>query len=165
VIHIHSAFSGSFVTTPSSLGRPRVILLGSSTSVRAPFSHSDFDIALLQIRLHPHTHIGALKFSTSLRTIHIAPFRMFSVLAALATHQFILFLTLPSILYQAAVLHYRHHLDAYKRQKPKPSTDLPLCSLPNTHERWGGHWSAETYNTLVQFAIPSTVSWMGQLGA
>jgi Protein of unknown function (DUF1365) len=113
--------------------------LGAYTiSIRAPFSHSDFeiDIALLQIRLHPHTPTGSLKFSTSLRTKLVASFRMFSVLAALATHRFILFFTLPSILHKAAVLHYRHCLNVYNGRSASLSTGLPLRSLLTTRERW-----------------------------
>ncbi|KAH9969988.1 hypothetical protein BGW80DRAFT_1176686 [Lactifluus volemus] len=95
--------------------------LGTYTvSVRAPFSHSDSDVALPHIRIHLNNPTGDLKFSASLRAKHVAPFRTLTVLAALATHPFILFLTLPRILRQAAVLHYRRHLDVYKRPEPKP---------------------------------------------
>ncbi|KAH9969981.1 hypothetical protein BGW80DRAFT_1461605 [Lactifluus volemus] len=71
----------------------------------------------------PSWHIyrlRAFKFSASLRAKHVSPFRTLTVLAALATHPFILFLVAPRIIRQAAVLHYRHHLDVYKRPEPKP---------------------------------------------
>jgi Protein of unknown function (DUF1365) len=77
-------------------------------------------MALPHIRVHLYNPTGALKFSASLRAKHVATFRTLTELAALAAHPAILFLTLPRISRQAAVLHYRHHLDVYKRPEPKP---------------------------------------------
>jgi Protein of unknown function (DUF1365) len=95
--------------------------LGTYTvSVRAPFLHSNSDVVLPHVRVHLHTPTGALKLSASLRVKHTAPFRTHTVLAALATHPLILFLTLSRIISQAAVLHYRRRLDVYKRPEPKP---------------------------------------------
>jgi DUF1365 family protein len=76
--------------------------LGTYTvSIRAPFSHGDSDVTLPHVRIHLHTPTGALEFSASLRAKYVPTFRTLTVLAALATHLFILFLR------QAAVLHYR----------------------------------------------------------
>jgi hypothetical protein len=110
-----------------------------TTSIREPLSHSGFYIALLRIRLYPHTHPGALKFSSSLHTKHVAPLRMLTALAPLVTHPFIVFLPFSP-----------PHLS---------STKLPCCttpprrvqtagaqarqlvcfsvSLPSARERWG----------------------------
>ncbi|KAH9974556.1 hypothetical protein BGW80DRAFT_1559596 [Lactifluus volemus] len=77
-------------------------------------------MALPHIRVHLYNPTGALKFSASLRAKHVATFRTLTELAALAAHPAILFLTLPRISRQAAVLHYRHRLDMYKRPEPKP---------------------------------------------
>ena len=120
--------------------------LGTYTvSVRAPFSHSDSDVALPHIRVHLHTPTGALKFSASLRAQQVAPFRTLTVLAALATHPFILFLTLPRILRQAAVLHYRRRLDVYKRPEPKPvSWSASLSHSPALAKGGGIGWQQHT---------------------
>jgi Protein of unknown function (DUF1365) len=95
--------------------------LGTYTvSVRAPFPHGHSGVVLPLIRIRLHTPSGTLKFSASLRSRHAAPFKTNTVLAVLTTHPFILFLTLPRILYEAAVLHYRRRLSVYKRPEPKP---------------------------------------------
>ena len=95
--------------------------LGTYTvSVRAPFPHSHSGVALPLIRIRLHTPSGTLKFSASLRARHGVPFKTNTVLAVLTTHPFILFLTLPRILYEAAMLHYRRRLNVYKRPEPKP---------------------------------------------
>ncbi|KAH9969975.1 hypothetical protein BGW80DRAFT_621862 [Lactifluus volemus] len=97
--------------------------LGAYTiSIRTPFSYSDPDVALSHILVYLHSPPGALKFSASLRAKYVAPFRTLTVFAVLATHPFILFLTLPRILRQAAVLHFpgRRQLNVYKWLEPKP---------------------------------------------
>ena len=95
--------------------------LGTYTvSVRAPLLHDNSGVPLPLIRVRLHTPEGPLKFSASLRARHAAPFKVNTVLAALVTHPFILFLTLPRILYHAAELHYRRRLNVYKRPEPKP---------------------------------------------
>ncbi|KAH9957058.1 hypothetical protein BGW80DRAFT_1496306 [Lactifluus volemus] len=65
-----------------------------------------------------YTPPGALKFSASLRVKYVSSFRTLTVLAALATHPFILFLTLPRILRQAVP--GRRQLNVYKRLEPNP---------------------------------------------
>jgi hypothetical protein len=95
--------------------------LGTYTvSVRAPFPHNHSGVVLPLIRIRLHTPSGTLKFSASLRARHAAPFKTNTVLTVLTTYPFILFLTLPRILYEAAVLHYRRRLNVYKRPEPKP---------------------------------------------
>ena len=95
--------------------------LGTYTvSVRAPFPHGHSGAVLPLIRIRLHTPSGTLKFSASLHARHAASFKTNTVLAVLTTHPFILFLTLPRILYEAAVLHYRRRLNVYKRPEPKP---------------------------------------------
>ncbi len=103
-----------------------------AVSVRAPFPHSDSDVILPLIRVRLHTPAGLLKFSASLRATYAAPFRTHTVLAALLTHPFILFLTLPRILCQATVLHYRRRLDVYKRPEPKPVSWSTAPSITTT---------------------------------
>jgi Protein of unknown function (DUF1365) len=63
-----------------------------SVSVHAPFYHSSSDIALLQVSPHLHPPLDTLKFSASLCTKHVAPFR---ILAEHVTHPFTHFLTPP----------------------------------------------------------------------
>jgi hypothetical protein len=108
--------------------------LGTYTvSVRAPFSHGRSGVVLPLVRVRLHTPSGTLKLSASLRARNAAPFKTKTVLAALATHPFILFLTLPRILYEAVVLHYRRRLNVYKRPEPKPvrwTTALPSTLAP-----------------------------------
>jgi Protein of unknown function (DUF1365) len=122
--------------------------LGTYTiSVRAPFSHSDSDVAL---RVHLHTPTGALKSSAFLHAKYVPTFRTLTVFAALATHPFILFLTLPRILRQAAVLHYRRHLNVYgalTRQLAR----LTILQ-PGTRKRWG-NCLATTHDTRARCAL------------
>ena len=109
--------------------------LGTYTvSVRAPFSHSHSGAVLPLIRVRLNTPSGTVKFSASLRTRHAAPFKTNAVLAALTVYPFILFLTLPRIIYEAAVLHYRRRLRVYKRPEPKPVrwTTAPPSTLAPT---------------------------------
>ena len=95
--------------------------LGTYTvSIRAPILHDNPGVALPLIRVRLHTPEGPLKFSASLRARRAAPFKANTVLASLVAHPFILFLTLPRILYHAAELHYRRRLNVYKRPEPKP---------------------------------------------
>ena len=131
--------------------------LGTYTiSVRAPFSQCDSGVALQHIRVHIHTPTGALKLSASLRAKQAAPFKTHTVLAALATHPFILFLTLPRILRQAAALHYRRRLDVYKRPEPKPVSWTPSPSHSPALSRGGGiGWQQQT---LLERAARRTVS-------
>ncbi|KAH9963674.1 hypothetical protein BGW80DRAFT_1463070 [Lactifluus volemus] len=60
---------------------------------------------------------GRPQILTSLRAKHVATFRTLTVLAELVAHPVILFLTLPRISRQVAVLHYRHRLDPSTREK------------------------------------------------
>jgi hypothetical protein len=109
--------------------------LGTYTlSVRAPFPHSHSGVVLPLIRVRLYNRSGTLKFSASLHARHAAPFKTNTVLGVLTTHPFILFLTLPRILYEAAVLHYRRRLDVYKRPEPKPVrwTTAPPSALTPT---------------------------------
>lgn len=109
--------------------------LGTYTvSVRAPFSHSHSGVVLPLIRVRLHNPSGTLKFSASLHARHVAPFTANTVLGALTTHPFILFLTIPRILYESAVLHYRRRLNVYKRPEPKPVrwTTAPPSTLTPT---------------------------------
>jgi hypothetical protein len=95
--------------------------LGTYTvSVRPPFSHSHSEVVLPLIRIRLHNPSGTLKFSASLHARHAAPFKTNTVLGVLGTYPFILFLTLPRILHEAAVLHYRRRLNVYKRPEPNP---------------------------------------------
>jgi hypothetical protein len=131
--------------------------LGTYTvSVRAVLLHGDSGVALPLIRVRLHTPAGPLKFSASLRARHAAPFRANTVLAALATHPFILFLTLPRILYQAAVLHYRRRLNVYKRPEPKPVRWTAGPSSASALTKGGGiGWQ---HPTLLERAAHRTVS-------
>ena len=130
--------------------------LGTYTiSVRAPLFHDNSGATLPLIRVRLHTPEGPLKFSASLRARHAAPFTANVVLAALVAHPFILFLTLPRILYQAAVLHYRRRLDVYKRPEPKPvrwTADPP--STPTLTKGGGIGWQ---HPTLLERAARRTV--------
>ena len=131
--------------------------LGTYTvSVRAPLFHGDSGIALPLIRIHLRSPAGPLKFSASLRARHAAPFKANTVLTALVTHPFILFLTLPRILYQAAVLHYHRRLNVYKRPEPKPVrwTATP-SSTPALIKGGGIGWQ---HPTLLERAARRTVS-------
>jgi uncharacterized protein DUF1365 len=114
--------------------------LGTYTvSVHAPFPRSPFVVQPL-IRVRLHIPVGTHKFSVSLRAKYAVPFKTNTVLAALATHPFILFLTLPRILHEAAVLHYRRCLDVYKRPELRHvrwiATHLPLPRLPKAAIGW-----------------------------
>jgi Protein of unknown function (DUF1365) len=131
--------------------------LGTYTvSVRAPLPHGDSGIALPMIRIRLHSPAGPLKFSASLLARHAAPFKATTVLAALVTHPFILFLTLPRILYQAAVLHYRRHLNVYKRPEPKPVTWTAAPSSTPALTKGGGiGWQ---HPTLLERAAQRTVN-------
>jgi Protein of unknown function (DUF1365) len=131
--------------------------LGTYTvSVRAPFRNGGSEVVLPQIRIHLHTPTGALKFSASLRVKHAAQFKTSTVLAALATHPFILFLTLPRILRHAAVLHYRRRLDVYKRPEPKPVNWTASPSHGPALAKGGGiGWQQPT---LLERAARRTVS-------
>jgi hypothetical protein len=131
--------------------------LGTYTvSVRAPLPRGNSGVALPRIRVRLHTPAGPLKLSASLRARSAAPFKANMVLAALATHPFILFLTLPRILYQAAVLHYRRRLNVYKRPEPKPVrwTDSP-SSAPALTKGGSIGWQ---HPTLLERAARRTVS-------
>jgi hypothetical protein len=135
--------------------------LGTYTvSIRAPFPHSDSGVILPLIRVHLHTPAGLLKFSASLRAKHAAPFRTHTILASLASHPFILFLTLPRILCQAVALHYRRCLNVYKRPEPKPvrwtvASTTATASAP-AHVKGGGiGWQPPT---LLERAAQRTVS-------
>ncbi|KAH9984716.1 hypothetical protein BJV77DRAFT_1089086 [Russula vinacea] len=132
--------------------------LGTYTvSVRAPLFHGDSGITLPLIRIHLHSPAGPLKFSASLRARHAAPFKANAVLTALVAHPFILFLTLPRILYQAAVLHYRRRLNVYKRPEPKPVrwTTATPSSTPALIKGGGIGWQ---HPTLLERAARRTVS-------
>jgi hypothetical protein len=99
-------------------------------------------VILPLIRIHLRTPAGLLKFSASLRANYAAPFRTHTVLASLALHPFILFLTLPRIFCQAAVLHYRRCLNVYKRPEPKPVRWTPASTTSTAsapaHIKGGG---------------------------
>ena len=131
--------------------------LGTYTvSVRAPFPHRHSGVVLPLIRIRLYNPPGALKFSASLHARHAAPFKTNTVLGALTTYPFILFLTLPRILYEAAVLHYRRRLNVYTRPEPKPVrwTTAPPSALALT--KGGGiGWQ---HPTLLERAARRTVS-------
>lgn len=91
-----------------------------TVSIRAPFPHRNSGVALPLIRVRLHTPTGPLKLSASLRGEYAGLFRTQTVFAALVAYPSILFLTLPRILFQASVLHYRRRLDVYKRPELKP---------------------------------------------
>ena len=132
--------------------------LGTYTvSVRAPFPSGDSDVILPLVRVRLHTPEGALKLSASLRAKYAAPFRTHTVLASLAVHPFILFLTFPRILSEAAVLHYRRRLAVYKRPEPKPVrwTTTPSSSAPTLSKGGGIGWQ---HPTLLESAAWSTVN-------
>ncbi|KAH9974579.1 hypothetical protein BGW80DRAFT_1489354, partial [Lactifluus volemus] len=132
---------------------PFNVRLGTYTvCVRAPFSHGDSDVVLLYLRVHPYNQRGALKFSASLCAKHVAPFRTLTVLAALAAHPVILFLTLPRISRQAAVLHYRYCLDVYKRPEPKPvSWSASSSRSPSLAKGGGIGWQQPTTHFVNAF--------------
>ena len=117
------------------------------------------------IRIHLHTPEGLLKFSASLRAMYAAPFRTHTVLAALVAHPFIFFLTLPRILYQAAVLHYRRRLNVYKRPEPKPvkwttastTTTTTTTTTANAPALIGGGGIGWQHPTLLEGAARRTV--------
>jgi hypothetical protein len=72
------------------------------------------------------------------------------------THLFILFLTLPRILYHAAVLHYRRRLNVYKRPEPKPVRwSTAPSSTPALTKGGGIGWQ---HPTLLERAAQRTVS-------
>jgi hypothetical protein len=119
--------------------------LGTYTiSIRTPFPNSDAAIALPVIRVQLHTPAGSLKLSASLRTKHAAPFTTHAVLAALATHPFTLFLTLPRILGEAALLHYRRRLDVHKRPELKPVRWSAADPAPTRIKGGGIGWQRPT---------------------
>jgi Protein of unknown function (DUF1365) len=126
-------------------------------SVRAPFPSGDSDLILPLVRVRLHTPEGALKLSASLRAKYAAPFRTHTVLASLAAHPFILFLTFPRILSEAAVLHYRRRLAVYKRPEPKPVrwTTTPSSAAPTLSKGGGIGWQ---HPTLLESAAWSTVN-------
>lgn len=132
--------------------------LGTYTiSVRAPFPSGDSDVILPLIRVRMYTPEGALKLSASLRARYAAPFRTHTVLASLAARPFILFLTFPRILSQAAVLHYRRRLAVHKRPEPKPVrwTTTASSTAPTLIKGGGIGWQDPT---LLETAAWRTVN-------
>ena len=131
--------------------------LGTYTiSVRAPFPCGDSDVILPLVRVRLYTPEKALKLSASLRAEYAAPSRTHTVLGSLAARPFILFLTFPRILSEAAVLHYRRRLAVYKRPEPKPVrwTTTPSSAAPTLSKGGGIGWQ---HPTLLESAARSTV--------
>ncbi|KAI0063377.1 hypothetical protein BV25DRAFT_423649 [Artomyces pyxidatus] len=114
-----------------------------TVSLRAP-SHPPSDSPIPPgsgvnpiIRIHLHTPTsppsakkGPLKLTALHRTLRAEPLTTRSVLTALLVHPFLLFMSMPRILYQAWVLHYRRRLSVYRRPDPLPVSPSASSSAP-----------------------------------
>ncbi|KAI0287887.1 hypothetical protein BC826DRAFT_1041974 [Russula brevipes] len=154
--HVFCGFDHQWTSPHAFHVSPFNDLLGTYTiSIGTPFPHGDAAIALPLIRVQLHTPASSLKLSVSLRTKHATLFTSRAVLAALATHPFTLFLTLPRILSEAALLHYRRRLDVHKRPEPEPVRWLAATAAPARIKGGGIGWQRPT---LLERAAQRTVS-------
>lgn len=98
----------------------------------------------LHTRLHqedPEKTVGPLKLAASMTTTASAPLTTANLVYSLLTRPFVLLLSMPRILYQAWILHYRKRLNVFVRPDPHPVS-----------EGWGGRngrgggvgWQAES---------------------
>lgn len=98
---------------PSSLPRPSVrvrLYQAQSHPTPDPFAEGG--------ETQHHLSRGALKLSAVLHMKHSKPLTPSTLLASLARAPFLLFLSMPRILYQAWILHYRKRLDVWVRPDP-----------------------------------------------
>ncbi|KAK7446978.1 hypothetical protein VKT23_014191 [Stygiomarasmius scandens] len=66
---------------------------------------------------------GPLKLTAVIRPTHSVPLTTPNLLGTLVQYPFAFFLSLPRILYQAWILHYKKRLDVYIRPEPLPAAD------------------------------------------
>ncbi|KZT23007.1 hypothetical protein NEOLEDRAFT_1070267 [Neolentinus lepideus HHB14362 ss-1] len=104
---------------------------------------------LVRINYHPFDESsseptpGPLKLTAFIRPISSTPFTTSRWLFSLASSPLRLLLTLPRILYQAWILHYKKRLDVYARPEPKPvGEDWSSAGIP-IGDQGGVGWQAE----------------------
>ncbi len=90
----------------------------------------------------PAQGLGPLKLTAVLRPQSLIPLTSINLLRALLKHPFLLFLSLPRILYQAWILHYKKHLSVFPRPEPHPAASR----WPQRNKPSGGvGWQSETW--------------------
>ncbi|KAJ3553627.1 hypothetical protein NM688_g3507 [Phlebia brevispora] len=92
-----------------------------------------------------------VKLSALMRPTTVTPLTSAHLIGALIQHPIILFLSLPRILLQAWILHYRKRLPVYPRPEPYPSTlSKDAAEGPQFISSGGIGWQSET--ALQRFA-------------
>lgn len=66
-------------------------------------------------------HSGDIKLTALMRPTSLVPFTSANLAATVLQYPYLLFLSLPRILYQAWILHYRKGLAVYPRPEPRPA--------------------------------------------
>ncbi|KAF5353227.1 hypothetical protein D9756_008075 [Leucocoprinus leucothites] len=82
--------------------------------------------------MHGRPSLGKLKLAAYLRTTSILPLTTKNVMQQLMKQPFVLFLTMPRILYHAWVLHFSKRLDVFPRPEPHPV--ITRSESPSTDE-------------------------------
>lgn len=76
----------------------------------------------------------------------VVPLTSKNLFKALLRHPFVLFASLPRIIYQAWILHYRKHLPVYPRPEPLPASAVDEAdSGAGTKSSGGIGWQSETW--------------------
>ncbi|KXN83992.1 hypothetical protein AN958_00639 [Leucoagaricus sp. SymC.cos] len=94
---------------------------------------------------HERLSVGKLKLAAYLRTTTALPLTTGNVIRKLVKQPFVLFLTMPRILYHAWILHFSKRLDVFPR--PEPYLPVTRAGSPNSHEAVPGSgvgWQEES---------------------